>query len=87
MKYQYTKLMNKKYTNLLMKTFFNTTLWLLIVFPSHAQHILDKDFNMLRNTDILIKQKVLYQDPGRAGENVLWDFSKLIPVDNEYQLN
>lgn len=42
--------------------------------------------NCIRSGDEIIKQQVEYKDPGRAGENVLWDFSKLKPINPEYHL-
>ena len=42
--------------------------------------------NMMRPTDEIIKQQVEYKDPGRAGESVIWNFSKLKGVNPEYRL-
>ena len=42
--------------------------------------------NGLRSGDELIKQQVDYKDPGRSGENVIWDFGKLKSVNDEYSL-
>jgi hypothetical protein len=52
-----------------------------------AQHRLQSKHNMLRAGDEIIKQQVEYKDPGRAGENVLWDFSRLSSVNDEYTLH
>jgi len=41
---------------------------------------------MFRAGDEIIKQQVEYKDPGRAGENVLWDFSRLGNQNEEYKL-
>ena len=42
--------------------------------------------NGLRSGDEIIKQQVDYKDPGRSGENVIWDFGKLKSVNDEYSL-
>jgi len=41
----------------------------------------------MRGGDEIIKQQVEYKDPGRAGENVIWNFSKLNAVNPEYKLS
>jgi hypothetical protein len=51
-----------------------------------AQHRLTSNLNLMRPGDEIIKQQVEYKDPGRSGENVLWDFGKLTPVKDEYTL-
>lgn len=51
-----------------------------------AQHSLQSGLNMFRADDVIIKQQVSYKDPGRIGENVLWDFSQLEVIDDEYEL-
>lgn len=45
---------------------------------------ISQKYNAPRNGDILIKQEVMYKDPGRSGENVIWDFGKLTPVNDKY---
>ncbi len=52
-----------------------------------AQHSLESRLNMYRADDEIIKQQVEYKDPGRGGENVLWDFSRLTSVNDEYRLS
>ena len=52
-----------------------------------AQHRLQSELNLPRAGDVIIKQQVEYKDPGRAGENVLWDFGKLQSVNDEYELS
>jgi hypothetical protein len=42
--------------------------------------------NHYRPGDVLIKQQVEYVNPGEAGANRLWDFSKLKSVNDEYTL-
>ena len=51
-----------------------------------AQHRLDAHLNLPRAGDDIIKQQVEYKNPGRSGENVLWDFSHLTLINDEYQL-
>ncbi|GHV25200.1 hypothetical protein FACS1894176_03120 [Bacteroidia bacterium] len=52
-----------------------------------AQHTLQSDLNRFRPGDALVKQQVEYKNRGRSGENVLWDFSQLNVVNDEYKLN
>lgn len=54
--------------------------------PFFAQHPLQRNVIMFRANDTIVKQQVQYKDPGRIGTNVLWDFGKLSPVDEQYQL-
>lgn len=43
-------------------------------------------YNAIRLGDEIIKQQVDYKDPGREGENVIWDFSKLKSINDGYRL-
>ena len=43
-------------------------------------------YNGIRPGDEIIKQQVDYKDPGREGENVIWDFSKLKSINDGYRL-
>lgn len=43
-------------------------------------------YNHIRSGDEIIKQQVKYKNPGREGENVIWDFSKLSSINNDYPL-
>ena len=43
-------------------------------------------YNGIRPGDEIIKQQVDYKDPGREGENVIWDFSKLKSINDDYRL-
>ena len=52
-----------------------------------AQHRLETHLNLPRPGDEIIKQQVEYKDPGRAGENVLWDFGQLQSINDEYTLS
>jgi hypothetical protein len=42
--------------------------------------------NHYRAGDVLIKQQVEFAGPGQAGENKLWDFSRVKTVNDEYTL-
>jgi len=42
--------------------------------------------NQLRAGDVLIKQQVEFVNPGKAGANQLWNFSKLKTINDEYML-
>jgi hypothetical protein len=61
---------------------------LLWGFPAFlpAQHSLQSRLNMFRPEDAIVKQQVEYKEPGRTGANVLWDFSRLNVVNDEYEL-
>ncbi len=61
-------------------------LFLLCWTTGFTQQILQNNLNMYRSGDEVIKQQVKYKDPGRSGENVLWDFSRLQEENPEYHL-
>ncbi|NDW12048.1 T9SS C-terminal target domain-containing protein [Bacteroides sp. 214] len=44
-------------------------------------------YNSMRPGDEIIKQQVRYQPPGKAGANLVWDFSELTAVNPEYKLS
>ena len=69
-----------------MRIFFIFSFWALGIMSLFAQHNLQSCYNMFRAGDEIVKQQVEYKDPGRSGENVLWDFSKLNIENEEYQL-
>ena len=64
--------------------FFLLTLALPLSLP--AQHTLESRLNTFRAGDEIIKQQVEYKNPGRSGENVLWDFGQLNSINDEYTL-
>jgi hypothetical protein len=70
-----------------MKLIFTLFFWLIGISSLYAQHSLQSKYNMYRSGDEIIKQQVEYKDPGRSGENVLWDFSKLTSLDDGYTLS
>jgi hypothetical protein len=53
----------------------------------NAQPSLQHLYNAPRVGDHIVKQQVEYKDPGRAGENVVWDFSYLELINDEYYLD
>ena len=61
-------------------------LLILIFCPLLSFGQINLQHNGLRSGDELIKQQVDYKDPGRDGENVIWDFGKLKSVNDEYSL-
>jgi len=41
----------------------------------------------MRSGDKLVKQQIEYKDPGRRGENVIWNFSKLKTINDKYDVS
>lgn len=56
------------------------------VLHSYAQSLKTEN-NRFRVGDELVKQQVEYKDPGRSGENVIWNFGELKGVNLKYSLN
>lgn len=52
-----------------------------------AQTFINKACNGMRPGDCLVKQQIEYKEPGPAGENVWWDFSKQQTINDRYRLN
>jgi len=48
---------------------------------------LNIEHNRYRSGDVIVKQQVEYKDPGEAGANIFWDFSKLKTINKEYKLS
>lgn len=42
------------------------------------------NYNRIRPGDKLVKQQVEYKDPGKAGEGILWNFSSLKTIQENY---
>lgn len=62
-------------------------IWLfLISVYSFSQEILISSSHLFRADDVISKQQVEYKNPGRSGENVLWDFSQLQTINPGYTL-
>lgn len=66
------------------KVVFSFLLSLLFILPVRGQ--LNSLHNQYRAGDVLVKQQVEFVDPGDAGVNKVWDFSKLKTVNEEYTL-
>ena len=71
--------------NTLSKLFFLSLFFVSL--PLFAQPVLKKENNICRGEDVIIKQQVKYKHPGRAGANVLWDFSKQELINEKYKLS
>lgn len=71
--------------NTLSKLFFLSLFFVSL--PLFAQPVLKKENNICRGEDVIIKQQVKYKHPGRAGANVIWDFSKQEAVNEKYKLS
>lgn len=52
-----------------------------------AKHNLTTDRNAYRAADRIIKQQVEFKDPGSTGKDLIWDFSMVQPINEEYKLN
>ncbi len=51
-----------------------------------SQHITHQNYSY-QASDSLVKEEVLYKEPGLAGSSIEWDFSNLTSVNNEYILS
>lgn len=68
-----------------MRTFIVTLIVsVLFILPGYGQ--LNTVHNHFRSGDVLIKQQTEFADPGDAGINKLWDFSKVKTINDEYKL-
>lgn len=67
-----------------MKHIFQTAFLLLI--PKLVVGQITATYNSIRPGDELIKQQVQYKNPGREGNNVIWDFGKLESINDQYNL-
>lgn len=52
----------------------------------YAQFTLEKQYVHMRANDTIVKQEVIYKDPGRSGSDVFWNFGKLRPAKIPYQV-
>lgn len=66
-----------------------TYLWVLLFVPQilWAQYTAIKQLHSPQAGDRLIKQEILYSDPGEAGVDQIWDFSSLPVVNEEYPID
>lgn len=62
-------------------------IFLLSGLPILLSSQISKVHNSLRPGDEIIKQQVSYGDPGEAGVNILWDFSKQETINEQYNLS
>jgi len=49
-----------------------------------SQNTLTRSLQGFRSGDVLCKEQVKYKDPGRRGKNIVWDFSRLNTINEEY---
>jgi len=52
-----------------------------------SQTTITRSLQGFRDGDVLYKQQVQYKDPGRKGYDVVWDFSQLKPLNENYKVN
>jgi hypothetical protein len=57
-------------------------------FPAQKSRVtvLFKHRNLPQAGDSIIKQQVVYVDPGAAGQDITWDFSTVQPVNDSYNV-
>lgn len=69
-----------------MKTRIAISFYMILIWTASicAQTKITKDHQGFRSGDALYKQQVEFKDPGRSGVNVVWDFSKLKPINEHY---
>lgn len=53
---------------------------------AQSSHRLTTSRNAYRAADKLTKQQVEYKDPGITGQGLVWDFSMVQPINEDYQL-
>lgn len=68
-----------------MKRLYTLISSLFLVLGLQAQ--LNADHNSLRVGDVIVKQQVEFKTPGKADSHIIWDFSQLKSIDNEYTLS
>lgn len=83
--YTFAKTRPSNTQNIMRKALFTIVL-LAIAWHVFPQSHLTSSLNMPHAGDVISKQQVEYKDPGRSGENVLWDFSQLEAVNPKYTL-
>jgi hypothetical protein len=57
--------------------------FVLIINSLHAQYVLTREANYPRAGETLFQEEVEYQDPGKNGKDIVWNFSRLIPVEKK----
>jgi hypothetical protein len=48
---------------------------------------LERELNLPRAGDELVKEQVMYCEPSEAGENQTWNFSKIRLIDGAYTVH
>jgi hypothetical protein len=72
-----------------MKTKYNISLLFagfIVLASLNAKNTITKSLNCFRSGDNIEKQQVEFKDPGRKGENIVWDFSQLKAVNENYKV-
>ena len=64
-------------------TLFPFMIMLGISVSTKAQYVITNQANRPRPGDVLLQQEIEYQDPGKSGKYIVWDFSKLTPVEKK----
>ncbi|MDL2213480.1 T9SS type A sorting domain-containing protein [Bacteroides sp. OttesenSCG-928-N06] len=62
-------------------------LLICLLFPVCMFAQLTHQHNAMHPGDEIVKQQVVYKNPGKAGTDRFWDFSELSPVNTEYTVN
>ena len=57
--------------------------FVLIINTLCAQYVLTREANYPRAGETLLQEEVEYQDPGKNGKDIVWNFSRLIPVEKK----
>lgn len=52
-----------------------------------AQNTLTTNRNTYRAADQIVKQQVEFKDPGSSGKGLIWDFSMMQPINEDYTLD
>ena len=76
----------KRMKQYMKKTIIFSVLFALSSQATFAQEAIQKVTNMPRSSDILVKQQVVYMNPGNSGKDILWDFSGLRFIDHFYSV-
>jgi hypothetical protein len=54
---------------------------------SQTTHHLTKERNAYRAADQIVKQQVVFKDPGSCGKDLIWDFRFVQAINEDYTLN
>jgi hypothetical protein len=53
----------------------------------NSQYVITKENNLIRGGDLIVKQQVVYVNPGKPGENKIWDFSGITTMNEKYKVS